>query len=95
MGDVQDNHNLTGMYGNFTEINHVNHSCNCPWVQTDDKIFKCIFVKQSKIKQLCDKGDVIGLNVLYQHNIKNAFDTNETGYHLAGINVIMPLEILH
>ena len=83
------------MYGKFTEVNRVNHSCNCPWKETDNEKFKCRFVKQSKIKELCEKGDIISLNSLSQHKIQNAFETIETGFHTAGINALMPLEILH
>ena len=83
------------MYGNFTEVNQVNHSCNCPWTETDIEKLKCNFIKQSKIKKLCINNEINGLKLLSQHNIKNTFDTIVTGYHLAGINVLIPAEILH
>ena len=95
VGDAQGNHKLAGMYGKFTEVNRVNHSCNCPWTETDNEKFKCNFIKQSEIKELCINNDTNGLKLLSQHNIKNAFDTIVTGYHLAGINALMPAEILH
>ena len=50
VGDAQGNNKLAGMYGKFTEVNQVNHSCNCPWTETDNEKFKCNFIKQSKIK---------------------------------------------
>ena len=37
VGDAQGNHKLTGMYGKSTEVNHENHSCNCPWTETDNE----------------------------------------------------------
>ena len=95
IGDAQGNHKLTGMYGKFTEVNRVNHSCDCPWICTDDETYKCNFVKQSHIRKLCRDGDHVHLNLLSQHNIQNAFETIEIGYHPAGINALMPAEILH
>ena len=55
VGDARGNHKLTGMYGKFAEVNHVNHSFNCRWNQTDDETFKCTFVKQSQIEQYVPK----------------------------------------
>ena len=95
VGDAQGNHKLAGMYGKFTEVNRVNHSCNCPWTETDNEKFKCNFVKQCDIKELCLNNDTNGLNFLSQHNIENAFDSIVTGCHPAGINALMPSEILH
>ena len=95
VGDAQGNHKLAGMYGKFTEVNRVNHSCNCPWTQTDNETFKCSFMKHSDIKHLCEKGDEHALNLISQHNIQNAFDIIDIGYHPAGINALMPSEILH
>ena len=72
IGDAQRNHKLTGMFGKFTEVNQVNHSCNCPWIHTDDETYKCNIVKQSHNRQLCREGDHVHLNLLSQHNIQNA-----------------------
>ena len=71
VGDAQGNHKLAGMYGKFTEVNHVNHTCNCPWTETDNETFKSSFMKHSDIKII------------------------DIGYHPAGINALMPSEILH
>ena len=38
--DAQGNHKLAGMYGKFTEVNRINHSCNCPWTETDNETFR-------------------------------------------------------
>ena len=57
VGDAKGNHKLAGMYGKFTEVNRVNHSCNCPWTETDNETFKCSFMKHSDIKYLCEKVD--------------------------------------
>ena len=89
-GDAQGNHKLAGMYGKFTEINCVNHSCNCSWTETGNETFKCSFMKHANFKHLCEKGDEQALNLISQHNIQNAFDTIDIGYHPAGINVLMP-----
>jgi len=95
VGDAQGNHKLAGMYGKFTEVNRVNHSCNCPWIETDNENFKCKFMKSSVIKHLCEIGDEPTLNSISQHNIRNAFDIIDIGYHPAGVNALMPSEILH
>ena len=30
VGDAQGNHKPAGMYGKFTEVNWINHTCVCP-----------------------------------------------------------------
>ena len=52
-------------------------------------------MKYSDIKHLCEKGDEQALNLIPQQNIQNAFDIIDIGYHHAGINTLIPSEILH
>ena len=95
VGDCQGNHKLAGMYGSFTNTNRLNHSCNCPKEYTDDPGFQCDFVKQSNIRKLCITKNNHELKKLSQHCIENAFDHVVIGDHEAGINALMPAEILH
>ena len=95
IGDAQGNHKLAGMYGKFFGTSRVNHSCSCRWKDTDNPHIQCTFVKQSTIKTLCEKGLDEELKNISQHNIINAFDSISVGSHEAGINAMMPSEILH
>ena len=95
IGDAQGNHKLAGMYNNFSNTFRANHSCDCPLHKTDDPDFSCQFVKQSDIDFLCDTGDLATLNKLSHHRIRNAFRDVKLGRHDAGINAMMPSEILH
>ena len=95
VGDAQGNHKLCGMYNSFYGTSRVNHSCDCPWNQTDDENIICNFVPHQYIKALSEKNRDDELNALSQHNIINAFDQIVIGNHPAGLNAIMPAEILH
>ena len=95
IGDAQGNHKLAGMYGKFFKTSRVNHSCSCKWVDTDNPKIQCSFVKQSTIRMLCTEGLGDELRSISQHNITNAFDSICVGTHEAGINAMMPAEILH
>ena len=59
------------------------------------KNLNAISLNNPKLKKLCINNDTNGLKLLSQHNIKNSFDTIVTGYHIAGINALMPAKILH
>ena len=52
-------------------------------------------MKQSYLQKLCQDENEEELKALSQHNIKNAFDKILIGYHDAGVNALMPSEILH
>ena len=52
-------------------------------------------MKHPDIKTLCEKGDEQALNLTSHHNIQNAFDIIDIGYHPTGINALMPSKILH
>ena len=95
VGDAQGNHKLAGMYGKFFGTQRVNHSCSCLWKDTDNPNITCQFIKQSHINSLCNEGKDEELHMLSQHNIKNAFNTIDLAPHVAGINAMMPSEILH
>ena len=95
VGDAQGNHKLTGMYGKFMGVGRVNHSCDCEWKDTDNPNIKCNFVKASYVKRLCLENNLEELKKLSQHQICNAFDSVQLGVHDAGINALMPSEILH
>ena len=95
VGDAQGNHKITGMYGKFFDTGRVNHSCNCPWWMTDQPNVQCEFVPQTLIDDYCDRSDISNLQKLSHHNISNAFRTIQLGNHHAGLNAIMPSEILH
>ena len=95
VGDAQGNHKLAGMKVSFSGTFRVNHSCNCRWFDTDNEKIKCQFMKQSYLQKLCEDGNEEELKLLSQHNIKNAFDEVLIGYHDAGVNALMPSEILH
>ena len=62
VGDAQGNHKPAGMYGKFTEVNWINHTCVCPWVQTDCETSKCTFMEHSNIKIVYEKWDNLALN---------------------------------
>ena len=95
VGDAQGNHKFAGMYGKFFETSRVNHSCNCRWLDTDNPNIECTFVKQSTINKLCTDGNDVELGNISQHNISNAFNSVDIASHQAGINAMMPAEILH
>ena len=95
VGDAMGNHKLAGMYNNFSNTNRFNHSCDCPSVYTDRTDFKCKFVNQSDIDTLYDLEDKVTLNKLSHHPVNNAFRSIQIGNHEAGINAMMPAEILH
>ena len=95
VGNAQGNHKLAGMYGKFFDTKRVNHSCSCLWKDTDNPNIRCEFIKQSHINNLCSQGKDEELHLLSQHNIKNAFNMITLAPHVAGINAMMPSEILH
>ena len=95
VGDAQGNHKLAGMYGTFSRTARVNHSCDCSWLHTDDPKITCSFVNQSTINRLCVEGAQDKLKSISQHNIINAFNLLNVAVHPAGINAMMPSEILH
>ena len=95
VGDSQGNHKLSGMYGSFSKGARVNHSCDCPRLKTDDETYECSFMKQSYIRQLCSANNNEELKRISQHNIENAIDNLKIGTHEAGLNALMPSEILH
>ena len=95
VGDAQGNHKLAGMYGKFFDTGRVNHSWSCIWKDTDNPNIRCQFIKQSHINNLCRQGKDEELHLLSQHNIKNAFNIITLAPHVAGINAMMPSEILH
>ena len=97
---VISSRNVVITCGIFVTLSHCDSSfiindCICPWTETDNEKFKCNFIKQSEIKKLCINNDTNGLKLLSQHYIKNAFDTIVTGYHIAGINALIPAKILY
>ena len=47
------------------------------------------------VKNLCESNNEDELKEISQHNIVNAFDTVVVGNHPAGLNALMPAEILH
>ena len=95
IGDAKGNHQLAGMYGKFCDVARVNHSCDCPWLDSDNPNVSCQFMKHSHINQMSVEGNEDELQALSHHNISNAFDTVSLGNHIAGLNAIMPAEILH
>lgn len=95
IGDALGNHKLAGMFNNFSNTHRVNHSCNCPLEHTDNPNYVCKFINQSDISLLCDLGDVETLGKLSYHGIRNAFWYIDVATHEAGINAMMPSEILH
>ena len=95
IGDAHGNHKLCGMYNSFYGTSRVNHSCDYPWIRTDDENVECDFMSHQYIKNLCESHEEDELKDISQHNIVNAFDTVSTGSHPAGLNALMPAEILH
>ena len=95
IGDAQGNHKLCGMYNSFYGTSRVNHSCDCPWIRTDDENVECDFMSHQYVKKLCESNKEDDLKEISQHNIINAFDTVVMGSHAAGLNALMPAEILH
>ena len=95
VGDAQGNHKLCGMYNSFYGTSRVNHSCDCPWISTDDENMECNFISHQYIKMLCETNNEDELKSMSQHNIVNAFDNIVIGNHPAGLNALMPAEILH
>ena len=95
VGDSQGSHKLSGMYGSFSKGSRVNHSCNCPRLKTDDETYECSFMKQSYIRQLCSTNNNEELKRISQHKIKNSTDNLKIGTHEAGLNALIPSEILH
>lgn len=95
VGDAQGNHKLCGMYNSFYGTSRVNHSCDCPWNRTDDENVQCDFISHQYVKMLCETNDESELKIISQHNIVNAFDKVLIGNHPAGLNALMPAEILH
>ena len=95
VGDALGNHKLAGMYNNFSNTHRVNHSCDCPLEHTDNPNYICKFINQSHISLLSDLGDVETLGRLSYHRIRNAFRYVDVATHDAGINAMMPSEILH
>ena len=95
VGDTQGNHKLAGMYGSFSNTHRLNHSCNCPRSHTDDPNYKCEFVLQSDLHRLFRENQEEQLNSMSQHMIDNAFNKVVVANHIAGINAMMPSEILH
>ena len=95
VGDAVGNHKLCGMYNNFHNAYRVNHSCDCPLMRTDDPNYICKFVLQKDIDLLNDVNDIETLNQMSYHNIKNAFRKIMKGNHDAGLNAMLPSEILH
>ena len=95
VGDAVGNHKLAGMYNNFSNTYRANHSCSCPLMHTDDPEYSCRFVNQSDIDILSDMGDISTLNKLSYHRVRNAFRDIDLANHEAGINAMMPSEILH
>ena len=72
------------MYNSFYGTPRVNHSCDCPWFQTDDENTKCNFMPHGYIKMLPQQNKDEDLNAISQHNIGNAFDRIILGNHPAG-----------
>ena len=95
VGDAVGNHKLAGMFNNFSNTYRANHSCNCPLIHTDDPEYACRFVNQSDVDILSDMGDITTLNRLSYHRVRNAFRDIDLANHEAGVNAMMPSEILH
>ena len=95
VGDAQGNHKLAGMFGKFFDTARVNHSCSCLWKDTDNPNISCKFINQSYINKLCSDDNNQELHSISQHNIKNAFNNIILAPHVAGLNAMMPSEILH
>ena len=77
--------------GSFT----VNHSYNCTWFDTNNKKIKCQFMTQSYLQKIYEDGNEEELESLLHYNIKNAFDEVLICYYDAGVNALMPFEILY
>ena len=95
VGDAVGNHKLAGMFNNFSNTYRANHSCNCPLIHTDDPEYACRFVNQSDVDILSDMGDITTLNRLSYHRVRNAFCDIDLANHEAGVDAMMPSEILH
>ena len=74
IGDAQGNHKLDGMYGKFFDVERVNHSCNCPWKESDNPKVSCQFMNHSHVNKLSVEGRDEELKNISHHNISNAFE---------------------
>ena len=67
IGDAQCSHKLCGMYNSFYGTSRVNHSCDYPWIRTDNENVECDFMSHQDIKNLCESNEEDELKIF--HNI--------------------------